>query len=90
VVLEPRAYTETVKVKLPAGFDVDEVPDAAKLDAPFGSYETSYVVKDGQLSFSRTLVVRGTTIPVAEYPKVRSFYERIRAAEQAPVVLVRK
>jgi uncharacterized protein DUF3857/transglutaminase superfamily protein len=90
VVLEPRAYTETVKVKLPAGFDVDELPDATKMDAQFGSYETSYVVKDGQLSFSRTLVVRGATIPVADYSKVRSFYERIRAAEQAPVVLVRK
>ncbi len=90
VVLEPHAYTETVKVKLPAGFDIDEIPDAVKLDAPFGSYKTSYEVKDGQLLFTRSLVVQGAKIDAGEYAKVRGFYEKIRAAEQAPVVLVKK
>ena len=47
VVLTPNAFTETAKIKLPAGFEVDELPDAVKLEAPFGSYSTSYVVKDG-------------------------------------------
>ena len=90
VVLRPQAYTETINVRLPAGFEVDELPDAVKLDAPFGSYVTSYVVKDGQLLFTRKLVVRASTIPVADYAKVRGFFERIRAAEQSPVVLVKK
>jgi hypothetical protein len=90
VVLTTSAYSETTKVKLPGGFDVDEMPDAVKLDTAFGSYATSYVVKDGQLLFTRSLVVRASTIPVADYSKVRSFFERIRAAEQSPVVLVRK
>lgn len=90
VVLDSHAYTEAVRVKLPAGFEVDELPDAVKMDAPFGSYETAYQVKDGQLHFTRKLVLRSATIPVADYAKVRSFFERIRAAEQAPVVLAKK
>jgi hypothetical protein len=90
VVLHSNAYSETVRVKLPAGFEVDELPDPVKMDAPFGSYETAYQVKDGQLQFTRKMVVRGSTIAVADYPKVRSFFERIRAAEQAPVVLAKK
>jgi hypothetical protein len=90
VVLQPHAYTEDVTVRLPNGFDVDELPDAVKLEASFGSYATSYVVKDGQLHFKRALIVRRATIPVADYSKVRGFYERIRAAEQSPVVLVKK
>ena len=90
VVLEPHAYTETVKVKLPAGFDVDELPDPVKLEAPFGSYSTSYEVKDGQLHFTRAFTQRASTIPPDGYPQVRSFFERIRAAEQSPVVLARK
>ena len=61
-----------------------------KLDTAFGSYATSYEVKDGVLIFSRKLVQRATTIPVEQYNSVRSFFERIRAAEQAPVVLIRK
>lgn len=90
VVLRSNAYAETVRVKLPAGFEVDELPDPVKMEAPFGSYETAYQVKDGQLHFTRKMVVRASTVPVADYTKVRSFFERIRAAEQAPVVLAKK
>jgi Domain of Unknown Function with PDB structure (DUF3857)/Transglutaminase-like superfamily len=90
VVLIPNAYTETVKVKLPEGFEVDELPDAMKLDTPFGTYATSYVVKDGHLNFTRSLVLRGATVPVVDYAKVRDFFEKMQAAEQTPVVLEKK
>jgi transglutaminase-like putative cysteine protease len=90
VVLTSNSYSETVRVKLPSGFAVDEMPDPVKLDTAFGSYATSYEVKDGVLIFSRKLVQRATTIPVEQYNSVRSFFERIRAAEQAPVVLIKK
>lgn len=90
VVLEGHAYVDTVKFKLPVGFEVDELPDPVKLETPFGSYTTTYVVKDGNLQFTRKLTVQAATIPVVDYSKVRSFYERIRKAEQTPVVLARK
>jgi len=90
IVLESQAYTESVNVKLPAGFDVDELPDPVKLDTAFGSYSTTYAVKDGQLRFTRSFTQRATTIPPADYAKVRGFFERIRAAEQSPVVLAKK
>ena len=90
VVLTSNSYSETVRVKLPSGFAVDEMPDPVKLDTAFGSYATSYEVKDGVLIFSRKLVQRATTIPVEQYNSVRNFFERIRAAEQAPVVMIRK
>src|SRR6185369_13929491 len=73
IVLGSSAYAETVSVKLPSGFEVDELPDAIKLDTPFGTYATSYAVKDGQLQFTRSLIVRGATISVSDYPKVRAF-----------------
>ena len=90
VVLEARAYSETVRVKLPVDFAVDELPDAVKLDTTFGSYKTSYEVKDGELVFTRTLAQRAGSITVDQYQSVRNFFEKIRAAEQAPVVLIRK
>ena len=90
VVLESRAFSETVRIKLPAGFDVDEMPDPVNLEAAFGTYKTTYTVKDGELVFTRALQQRAATIPVEQYETVRKFFERIRAAEQAPVVLARK
>lgn len=90
VVLEPHAYTETIKVKLPEGFEVDELPDAMRLDAPFGAYTINCAVKDGQLHFTRSLILRSAIIPVEDYAKVRGFFEKMRAAEQTPVVLAKK
>lgn len=90
VVLRANAYSEVVKVQLPAGFTVDEVPDPVKLETPFGSYTTSYEVVGGELVFKRQLSQRATTIPAAQYEIVRKFFENIRAAENAPVVLARK
>jgi len=90
VVLKSIAYSETVSVKLPSGFGVDEMPDPVKLNTYFGSYATTYEVKDGQLIFTRKLVQNAAIIPVDQYNSVRGFFERIRAAEQAPVVLIRK
>jgi hypothetical protein len=90
VVLGSQSYTETVRVTLPAGFDVDELPDAVKLDASFGSYTTTYAVKEGRLHYTRAFVQRASTIPADRYAEVRGFFERIRAAEQSPVVLAKK
>jgi Domain of Unknown Function with PDB structure (DUF3857)/Transglutaminase-like superfamily len=90
VILESNSYAETVHIKLPAGFDVDELPDPLKLETAFGTYSTSYEVKDGQLLFTRSLTLRAATIPADQYTAVRNFFERIRAAEQSPVVLARK
>ncbi|HMF58625.1 MAG TPA: DUF3857 domain-containing protein [Pyrinomonadaceae bacterium] len=90
VVLGPYALTETVRVHLPANFDVDELPDPLKLDAPFGSYAASYEVKGDQLVFTRTMTLRAATIPPEQYATVRGFFERILATEQAPVVLARR
>ena len=89
VVLHANAYSETVRVQLPTGFVVDELPDAVKLQTPFGSYVTSYEVKNNELVFKRQLSQQATTIAPADYESVRKFYESIRAAENAPVVLAR-
>ncbi|MFP5263988.1 MAG: DUF3857 domain-containing protein [Blastocatellia bacterium] len=90
IMLEPNAYTETVRVRLPEGFEVDELPDAMKLDMPFGTYTTTYVVKDGQLNFTRSLVLRGLMIPAADYENVRDFFKKMGDAEQTAVVLAKK
>lgn len=90
IVLYAHAFDETLHLKLPAGFIVDELPDPLKLEGPFGSYKSTYEVKDNELIFTRTLAQKGGTIPVAQYQTVRTFFEKIRASEQSPIVLARK
>jgi transglutaminase-like putative cysteine protease len=90
VVLRSSTYSETIRFQLPTGFEVDELPDAVKLEGEFGTYVTSYEVKNGELIFKRNFSQRASTIPAARYEMVRSFFERVRDAEQTPVVLARK
>jgi len=90
VVLESNSFNEKVTITLPAGFVVDEMPDAVKLETPFGKYTTSYEAKDGKLLFNRSLVMNRGTVSVDRYNEIRSFFTKMRDAEQAPVVLVRK
>jgi hypothetical protein len=90
IVIRSGSFTETVRVKIPVGFDVDEMPEPVKLNVDFGSYVTTYEVKDGQLVFTRKLTQRAATIPADQYEKVRTFFAQIRAAEQASVVLAKK
>lgn len=88
--LDSNAFSEKMVFKLPDGFTVDETPDAVNLETAFGKYSTSYEVKDGKLIFTRSLVVNQSTVPVDKYETVRSFYTKIRSAEQSPVVLIKK
>jgi hypothetical protein len=90
VLLKPLAMRETVVVNLPAGFIVDEMPDAVNLETAFGNYATSYEVKEGKLYFTRSLRITRATVPVEKYGSVRDFYAKMRNAEQSPVVLLRK
>jgi len=88
--LDSNMMNEKVIFNLPPGFSVDEVPDAVKLDTAFGKYVTSYEVKDGKLLFTRSMTTNRALIPANKYTLVKDFFSKIRDAEQAPVVLIRK
>jgi Domain of Unknown Function with PDB structure (DUF3857)/Transglutaminase-like superfamily len=90
VVLDSEAYDETVRIKLPEGFDVDEMPDAVEVNQPFGNYAAKCEVKDGHLVFRRSMTLKAGMIPVEQYASVRGFFAQILAVEQTPVVLVKK
>ena len=90
VMLDAESFSETATFTLPANFVIDEMPDAVSLDAPFGNYKTHYEAKDGKLVFTRKLVMNRTTVPVEKYNSVKEFYSKILAAEQSPVVLLKK
>lgn len=90
VMLDSSSMKEITTFTLPNDFTVDEMPDAVTLETPFGKYTTKYEVKNNQLIFSRSLTTNRTTVPVEKYNSVKDFYSKIMAAEQSPVVLLKK
>jgi hypothetical protein len=98
IVMEAESLVEKTRLTLPAGFIVDELPDKAEFkivdssqpETPFARYVATYEAKDGELIYTRTLLMRGVTLPVERYEDVKQFFARIREAELAPVVLIKK
>ena len=88
--MDSTSMNETAVFTIPAGFSVDETPDAVKLESEFGKYSTSFELVGNKLTFKRSLVMKRTLIPAEKYDAVRSFYSKLREAEQAPVVLLKK
>lgn len=89
-VVAARSWNDTVSVKLPAGFEVDEIPDAVKLESPYGSYEAKSVVASGVLTFTRKLVLNASVVPAEDYAKLKEFADQVGGADQAPLVLAKK
>ena len=88
--IDSESFSEHAVFKLPDGFTVDEMPDPVNLKTTFGTYTNSYEVKDGKLYYMRNLTTSRTTVPVDKYDSIRQFYTDILAAEQSPVVLLKK
>lgn len=89
-VIEATAYSESVKIKLPPNFAVDEMPEATSLESAFGKYSATYEVKDDYLIYNRSLKLDRAKIPADKYHTVENFFGRVHAAEQSPVVLIKK
>lgn len=89
VELDAGSFSETSVIDLPAGFEVDEMPDPLSLKTSFGSYTSTYEIKDGKLIFTRRMLTRRSMVPVEEYNELLDFYKKIIDAEQSPVVLMR-
>ncbi|MCM3900384.1 MAG: hypothetical protein ND866_01625 [Pyrinomonadaceae bacterium] len=90
IVLAPDRGDLFFDKNIPNDYFLEPSNIAVRIGDEWKSYENSYEVKNGELVFTRGLTQRAATIPAAQYQAIRSFFERIRAAEQAPVVLARK
>ncbi len=90
VELDSSLRKDTVRIKIPDGFKLDELPSPAKIESRYGTIEAIWKVQGGEVLFEQTLEVREFTAPVAEYASVRDFFDQVNGVLQAPVVLVKQ
>jgi len=80
--------SETTEITLPGDTAIDELPADSNLSTSFGSYTAVLKKTDnGQLTLTRTLILKETTTPAEQYQEIVRFAEKIQEAEQSPVVL---
>jgi len=90
LLIEPNVVRETVRLKLPAGYVVDEMPPSVKMETPFGRYSVTYSSDGGYFTSTRSLETSLQSIGPQQYPAARAFFDRVLSADAAPVVLVKR
>src|SRR5690242_12466430 len=58
VKLEADLRHDLVRIKIPSGYKVDEVPAPVNIGSPYGSLEASWVVNNGEIVMEQTLEVK--------------------------------
>ncbi len=79
--------TDLYEIELPAGYTVDDVPEPAKMDVGFASYESKFEVTGSKLRYSREYTRRNVEIGPERMADLRKFEGTIGADESAAVVL---
>ena len=88
--LDAVAETEEIRLSLPAGYQLDEVPSPISLDSAYGACEATYSVEDGSVVLQRRIEVKPGVVPAAQVPRAREFLNRVKRAIDIPLVLVKR
>ena len=90
VVVDADSLQESVRIDLPAGFKVDELPQALTLDSPFGKYKANWKSEGAAVLFQRSLEMPAQTVEPAQYAALKKFLDAIAASAESPVVLMKQ
>jgi hypothetical protein len=83
----PYEELDEVTLQLPADRKVEALPAPRNQATQFGSYKASYESEAQFVKFRRQVVMNGIFFKVEEYPRLRFFFDSVRAGDEEPVVL---
>jgi hypothetical protein len=82
--------TDHTDLALPAGYVVDELPDAVSLDTDFASYHSAVTADGTTLHYTREYTVKQLQLDASRYDDLRKFSERVAYDEATSAVLKKK
>lgn len=83
-------WRDTVDVKIPNGFVVDEVPDPVNIDVGFATYHSEVKADGGTLHYSREYVLKKLALPADQYADLKKLEGEITTDENRSAVLKRQ
>lgn len=86
---ETKREIDSYDIEIPKGYAVDDIPDAAKIDVGFASYQSKFEVDGTKLHYWREYIVRDLSVPADKFPDWVRLQGVIGADESAAAVLKR-
>jgi hypothetical protein len=85
--LPPILVEEEVHLRLPAGYAVEEMPDAWNQDQSSASGHLRYRAENGTVVYQSRFSQRGGFYDRGDYETLRLFYQKFRDAQRRPLLL---
>jgi hypothetical protein len=85
----PERDADDFDIALPAGYEVDELPNPVDLDYGFASYHSKSQLVGHVLHYSRVMEIRELSVPVTRANELREFYRYVASDERNVAVLKR-
>lgn len=79
---------DVVRIRLPHGFRIDELPKETALAGNFGEFKLDHQMQDRKIVVRRRLAIKALSVSASEYAEVKRFFDAAQSASQANIVLV--
>ncbi|HJX01537.1 MAG TPA: DUF3857 domain-containing protein [Terriglobales bacterium] len=86
---ETKREIDSYEIEIPKGYAVDDIPDPAKIDVGFASYQSKFEVDGAKLHYWREYIVRDLSVPPEKFVDWVRLQGVIGADESAAAVLKR-
>jgi Domain of Unknown Function with PDB structure (DUF3857)/Transglutaminase-like superfamily len=83
----PSRDTDKFEIKLPDGYQVDDLPPPVNADYSFASYHSKAEVDGNTLRYTRTFEVKELSVPVSKVDDLKKLYRIIASDERNTAVL---
>jgi hypothetical protein len=81
---------DTAIIDIPAGYRIEAMPAAVKIESKFGKYSASVDVQPDQIIYYRNIEKFSGQFPPSDYNELVKFYDQLYKADRSRVVLVKK
>ena len=78
---------DTVVIRIPEGYSVENKPKTVEVDSPYGSFKSNLIEESGQLIYTQTLEIKKGRFPATEFEEMKKFYSRIEALQSGRIGL---
>lgn len=85
----PERDTDTFEIRLPAGYEPDDLPPPVNVDMGFASYQSKSEVNGSVLKYTRTFEVKDLSVPLSRMDDLKKLY-RIIAGDERNTAVLRK
>ncbi|MBI3652754.1 MAG: DUF3857 and transglutaminase domain-containing protein [Acidobacteria bacterium] len=86
----PWSESERDVIDIPAGYDLEQLPDPIDLDIGAARYRATFVRDGNRIVYERTLLVNAIFFTASQYATVKAFFDQVGQADRALISFKQK